>query len=146
MEQYSVYIKKYKDYDKDKKVYKLNKYGIKYHEKIGEQYLKDIGFPKYITEPIGLHVLAKRYLVSTHKNYYNILSNNSKISLEYQGITMTKEEIKYFLNNEYYKESLLLRLCDDNSKFIKLDNINYDKYYEMIYDYLLNINNKNNKD
>lgn len=158
MEQYSVYMKNFKDYDRenyrehdgeydreydrDRKEYELKNYGIRYHEKIGEQYLEELGFPKSITEPIGLHVMAKRYLLSINKNYYNVLSNNSKISLQHQGITMTDEEIKYFLNNKYYKESILLRLCDDNARFISLDNINYDKYYDMIYNYLSNINKK----
>lgn len=130
----------YRDIKNYKKDYELQNYLIRNYDKIGEKYLEELGFTKCITEPIGLQVIAKRYLITINKNYYNVLSNNSKISVKYQGVIMTNDEIKQFLNNKYYKESILLRLCYDNAKFISLDNINYDKYYDMIYNYLSNIN------
>lgn len=143
IEQYYTDIKNYK------KDYELQNYLIRNYDKIGEKYLEELGFTKCITEPIGLQVVAKRYLITINKNYYNVLSNNSKISLKYQGVIMTNDEITHFLNNKYYKESILLRLCNDNAKFISVNNLNYDnyydKYYDMIYNYLFKINEKNKK-
>ena len=62
------------------------------HEDIGYEYLKKF-FKKEVVEPIKYHVLAKRYL-SREKNYFNLLSNASKISLKLQGGVLNKKEIK----------------------------------------------------
>ena len=37
--------------------------GTKTHEKVGEDYLKELGFPKSVTDFVRGHVDAKRYLV-----------------------------------------------------------------------------------
>lgn len=39
------------------------KLGAKSHEKIGEAFLKELGFPKSVTDFVRGHVEAKRYLV-----------------------------------------------------------------------------------
>ena len=37
--------------------------GIKSHEKVGQDFLRDLGFPKSVTDFVRGHVEAKRYLV-----------------------------------------------------------------------------------
>ena len=37
--------------------------GIKTHEKVGEEFLEGLGFPKCVTDFVRGHVQAKRYLV-----------------------------------------------------------------------------------
>ena len=37
--------------------------GVMTHEKIGETFLKDLGFPASVTDFVRGHVEAKRYLV-----------------------------------------------------------------------------------
>ena len=37
--------------------------GTKTHEKVGEDFLKELGFPKSVTDFVRGHVEAKRYLV-----------------------------------------------------------------------------------
>ena len=37
--------------------------GVKSHEKIGEDFLVELGFPKSVTDFVKGHVQAKRYLV-----------------------------------------------------------------------------------
>lgn len=37
--------------------------GIKSHEKVGEEFLQKLGFPKSVTDFVRGHVEAKRYLV-----------------------------------------------------------------------------------
>lgn len=45
--------------------------GAKDHETVGEEFLKELGFPSPITDFVKGHVQAKRYLVSKNKEYYN---------------------------------------------------------------------------
>ena len=62
------------------------------HEDVGFNFLKDYFKPE-VTEPIKLHVQAKRYLCR-NKSYYELLSDPSKISLELQGGIMDEEELE----------------------------------------------------
>ena len=55
-----------------------------HHELIAYNFLNQY-FPEKITKPILLHVMAKRYLFSLYKPYYDKLSSSSKKSLELQG-------------------------------------------------------------
>lgn len=84
------------------------------HELIAEEELTKLGFPVQVTRPIGLHVIAKRYLYTINDDYE--LSNGSRLSLELQGGKMNDSELLTFENDKYYKDALLLRNADDNSK------------------------------
>lgn len=85
------------------------------HENLGNEYLKNL-FPESITEPIRLHVEAKRYLCAIEPNYTKILSPASVTSLNLQGGIMSKEECINFENNAYFKDGLKLRKYDDQAK------------------------------
>lgn len=85
------------------------------HESVASQFLEPY-FPESVTEPIRLHVLAKKYLCATDKNYYFQLSDASKQSLEVQGGVMNSEEVKQFESNRYYREAIQLRKYDDDGK------------------------------
>jgi hypothetical protein len=37
--------------------------GVKTHEKVGQEFLENLGFPKSVTDFVKGHVDAKRYLV-----------------------------------------------------------------------------------
>ncbi len=93
------------------------------HEDIGYKFLKQY-FPKKVTEPIKLHVQAKRFLCR-EKKYYSELSKASKVSLKLQGGIMNDSEAKKFSYNEFFKEALQVRKYDDDGKIpdIKLKNI-----------------------
>jgi putative nucleotidyltransferase with HDIG domain len=54
------------------------------HEVVGEHYLRSLGFSDKVAELVGAHVMAKRYLTATDKEYYDGLSETSKRTLEYQ--------------------------------------------------------------
>ena len=84
------------------------------HEDIGYEYLKSF-FKKEIVEPIKYHVLAKRYLAKD-KNYFNRLSEASKISLKLQGGVLNQEECAKFEAQEYFIPSVLLRKFDEAAK------------------------------
>lgn len=85
------------------------------HENLGHEYLKN-WFPESITEPIRLHVEAKRYLCTIEPNYVKILSPASVTSLMLQGGIMSNEECANFERNPFHKEGLKLRKYDDQAK------------------------------
>ena len=102
------------------------------HEKIGEKYLENLGFNSNICKLVGMHVMAKRYLVSKDETYYNKLSEASKLTLKIQGGPMTEQEIKDYENNPLFLGSLYLREYDDSGKeqITSLDTL--ENYYSMI--------------
>ena len=106
------------------------------HEDIAFNFLKNYFKPE-VTEPIKLHVNAKRYLCR-EKSYYNLLSKASKVSLELQGGKMNNDEAQKFILLKHHKDAITLRKYDDEGKIpnMKIKNIN--DYKELIISHLLN--------
>ena len=106
------------------------------HEDIAFNFLKNYFKPE-VTEPIKLHVSAKRYLCR-EKSYYNLLSKASKVSLELQGGKMNNDEAQKFILLKHHKDAITLRKYDDEGKIpnMKIKNIN--DYKELITSHLLN--------
>jgi gamma-butyrobetaine dioxygenase len=73
-------------------------------------------FGPEVTEPVRLHVLAKRYLCSTDDAYLRTLSPASVRSLELQGGRLTGDEIARFEENAFSRDALRLRRWDDAAK------------------------------
>src|SRR6188768_2926165 len=67
-------------------------YGVKSHEKIGADFLREKGFPEKVATLVESHVQAKRYLTFKFPEYFNSLSEASKMTLGFQGGVMTSEE------------------------------------------------------
>ncbi len=78
-------------------------------------------FPPEVTEPIRLHVAAKRYLCAVESTYLAGLSPASRMSLELQGGPMTSEEVAEFEGNEFFREAVRLRYWDDAAKVMGLE-------------------------
>ena len=85
------------------------------HEDAGADYLAP-WFPPAVTEPIRLHVAAKRYLCAVDTGYYGQLSDASVHSLKVQGGPMTADEIRRFEANPNHRDALRLRRYDDDGK------------------------------
>jgi phosphonate degradation associated HDIG domain protein len=85
------------------------------HEVTGAEYLSRC-FPASVTEPIRLHVEAKRYLCATEPGYAATLSKASELSLRLQGGPMSLREIEQFRRTPYYGEAVRLRRYDDSGK------------------------------
>ncbi len=85
------------------------------HEHVGAGWLSR-NFGTAVTEPIRLHVAAKRYLCSCDGAYYGGLSASSKRSFELQGGTMTGDEMKAFLAHPAARAAAELRRIDDLAK------------------------------
>jgi len=85
------------------------------HEEAGAKFLSE-WFPLAVTEPIRLHVAAKRYLCSTDTTYYERLSDSSKRSFELQGGGFSAGELQEIERNEYLEIAVQLRRFDDLAK------------------------------
>jgi phosphonate degradation associated HDIG domain protein len=73
-------------------------------------------FGSAVTEPIRLHVDAKRYLCRADAAYYGALSPASKASLELQGGAFSVEEARRFIMQPYGRDAARLRTWDDRAK------------------------------
>lgn len=78
-------------------------------------------FGPEVTEPIRLHVAAKRYLCAVDSTYLAGLSPASLMSLDLQGGPMNSEEIAEFERNPFFREALRLRSWDDAAKVMGLE-------------------------
>ena len=85
------------------------------HEDAGNRYLVR-WFPPEVTEPIRLHVAAKRYLCATEPGYFGKLSADSVLSLSLQGGTMSQPEVDAFRLLPHWREAVQLRRYDEAAK------------------------------
>ena len=85
------------------------------HEELGFAFLEQL-FPLEVTEPIRLHVAAKRYLVAVDEGYRKQLSPASILSLELQGGPMTPDEVSEFERGGHAEAACRLRRYDDAGK------------------------------
>ena len=88
----------------------MDGFGIVDHEKLGAAFLLSKGFSKKITQLVQSHVSAKRYLTYAFNDYYNQLSDASKITLQHQGGIMTKEEAVTLMLESINADNLALGL------------------------------------
>ncbi|MDY0874057.1 phosphonate degradation HD-domain oxygenase [Dongia rigui] len=85
------------------------------HESLGSAWLSQHFGPE-VSEPVRLHVPAKRYLATVEKGYYDLLSEASILSLKLQGGLMSETEVKAFEKEPYYRDGIQLRRWDDEGK------------------------------
>lgn len=85
------------------------------HEEAGAQFLQPY-FPFEITEPIRMHVAAKKYLCAVDKTYFHQLSAASVQSLNVQGGPMNDIELAQFEQRPHHHSAVRLRHYDDDGK------------------------------
>jgi predicted HD phosphohydrolase len=85
------------------------------HERIGGGWL-DKRFHAEVSEPVRLHVPAKRYLLATDADYFAKLSPASVVTLKLQGGPMSREEAARFEDEPFHRDAVLVRRCDDEGK------------------------------
>jgi len=90
------------------------------HELVGADWLA-MRFPREVSEPVRLHVPAKRYLLATEPAYFAQLSAASVVTLQLQGGPMSRDEADRFAAAPYHEEAVLIRRCDDRGKLAGLD-------------------------
>ncbi len=77
-------------------------------------------YPAEVTEPVRLHVAAKRYLCSVDPEYLRSLSPTSVKSLQLQGGVFTPDEAREFLRLPFGEDAVRLRHWDDAGKVVGL--------------------------
>jgi gamma-butyrobetaine dioxygenase len=73
-------------------------------------------FPPDVTEPVRLHVAAKRYLCTAEPGYLALLTPASVYTLSLQGGPMSDAEAAGFQANQYADGAVAVRRWDDEAK------------------------------
>ena len=89
--------------------------GRKRHDKAAARLLSPV-LPAAVTEPIRLHVDAKRYLCAVEPAYYDKLSDASKHTMRLQGGVMDKDAARAFADETFGPDAVTLRRWDDEGK------------------------------
>jgi 2-amino-1-hydroxyethylphosphonate dioxygenase (glycine-forming) len=108
--------------------------GVVDHQKIGADYLENLGFSTKISILVNGHVKAKRYLCYKNSNYYKNLSEASRGTLAHQGGPMSEEEASQFITDPHFTEILQLRIFDEMGKVKDFKVPDLDFYKNMISD------------
>jgi phosphonate degradation associated HDIG domain protein len=85
------------------------------HEAVGAAWTA-ARFGPGVSEPVRLHVAAKRYLCAAEPDYAAGLSKESRISLALQGGAMSAAEQQDFLALPFAREAVALRRIDERAK------------------------------
>ena len=109
------------------------------HEEAGAAWLiAEHAFPPCVTEPIRLHVPAKRFLCAVDAGYHAELSPASQLSLSLQGGPFTELEVAAFRETPYSEAAVRLRQWDDLAKVPGQDTPPLEHFLAMIDTSLLN--------
>ncbi|HKD55839.1 MAG TPA: HD domain-containing protein [Steroidobacteraceae bacterium] len=101
------------------------------HEQSGARWLAP-RFDVSISEPVRLHVAAKRYLCATDATYLSRLSAASVHTLRLQGGPMSTGEAAQFEREPFAGEALHVRRWDDQGKVAGLETAALASYVPLI--------------
>ena len=90
-------------------------FGYHKHDRSGGEWLAQ-RFAPGVSEPVRLHVAAKRYLCATEADYFGKLSAASVHSLGKQGGPMSAAEAAAFAASPHAEAAVRLRRWDDGGK------------------------------
>jgi predicted HD phosphohydrolase len=82
-------------------------------------------------------VPAKRYLTFRYPEYYNKLSEASKITLDKQGGRMNETEAKQFESDNLYLLFIKIREWDDKAKIERIPLPSLEIYKQMAFQHLM---------
>jgi gamma-butyrobetaine dioxygenase len=91
-------------------------------------------FPEAVTEPVRLHVAAKRYLCAVEPGYFDQLSEASVYTLNVQGGPMSADEAAEFANGPYARDAVTLRRWDEAAKDPDAQVPDFDHYGALLAD------------
>ncbi len=101
------------------------------HEVVGEAWLRS-RFGRAVSEPVRLHVDAKRYLCAVEPAYLQALSPSSLQSLKLQGGPFSPDLARDFEQNPHFKNAVALRRWDDEAKVVDLSVPDIRSYEEVL--------------
>jgi gamma-butyrobetaine dioxygenase len=106
------------------------------HQDSGARFLATC-FPPEVTEPIRLHVIAKRYLCAIEPAYFDLLSPASIHSLGLQGGPLSTAEAESLRDNPYLADAVRLRRADDAGKVPEMATPRFSDYHALLQDLML---------
>jgi gamma-butyrobetaine dioxygenase len=101
------------------------------HQDMGADWLTQ-WFPKEVTEPVRLHVLAKRYLCAVEPQYLARLSPTSVHTLALQGGPLTDAEAQTFARLPHAQAAVSVRRWDDLAKDPHLATPPFDHFRQLL--------------
>ena len=101
------------------------------HELVGAAYLQR-HFGADVTQPIALHVAAKRYLCTRESEYFANLSPGSVASLALQGGLMSDAEVEAFEADPAHGHAVTLRRWDEYGKISGLQVPEFEHYRPLL--------------
>jgi gamma-butyrobetaine dioxygenase len=102
-----------------------------HHDVSGARWLSR-WFGPDVTEPVRLHVAAKRFLVSTEREHAAKLSAASVHTLRLQGGPMSAEEVTTFETLPHAPDAVTLRRLDEAAKDASRDVLWINDYREVL--------------
>jgi gamma-butyrobetaine dioxygenase len=102
-----------------------------HHDAIGARWLSR-WFGPDVTEPVRLHVAAKRFLVATEPDYAAKLSEASVHTLRLQGGPMSSQEVSDFEVLDFSNDAVALRRLDDAAKDASQDAPGFDTHRDLL--------------
>lgn len=111
----------------------VDQWGYAAHDTLGAAFLSALGFPAAVTEPVRLHVSAKRYLVSRESRS---LSTASLATLQQQGGAMTVAQANRFEREHWFASALQLRHLDEQGKPDAFSGMDIDPWLDRVACYL----------
>lgn len=101
------------------------------HEEVGSRWLARRFGPE-VSEPVRLHVPAKRYLCAVDPRYAACLSAASVHTLALQGGPMSAGEVSRFEQQAFFRDAVRVRHWDDQGKVAGLHTPGLDAYRPLI--------------
>ncbi len=101
------------------------------HEELADRWLVGL-FPQTVTEPIRLHVEAKRYLCTVDETYRSVLSAPSIQSLELQGGNLNEQQVRQFESHPLFEQIVAVRRYDDRAKIEGLETPGLEHFLEAV--------------
>ncbi|MGC4109860.1 MAG: HD domain-containing protein [Nocardioides sp.] len=89
-------------------------------------------FPPGVTEPVRLHVAAKRYLCAVDPAYAAQLSPASAYTLEVQGGPMDSEQVRAFEAEPFHAGAVVVRRWDDAAKDPDADTLGFESFRPLL--------------
>jgi [1-hydroxy-2-(trimethylamino)ethyl]phosphonate dioxygenase len=102
-----------------------------HHEESGARWLTR-HFAAAVSEPVRLHVAAKRYLCAIDAAYFARLSPASVHTLKLQGGPMSANEMAQFEREPFWQEAVRVRRWDDQGKVAGLKTPTLSDYAALI--------------
>jgi phosphonate degradation associated HDIG domain protein len=103
------------------------------HEELGARWLAE-RFSPDVSEPVRLHVAAKRYLCAVEPDYFAKLSPDSVRSLGLQGGPMSAGEIEAFRRHPLHEQAVRLRRYDEAAKDPRATTPDFDHFLRHVAD------------